>query len=72
MAEVDECFYNSFETFEDLESDNILLREARDWARQHNLNWHPSITINDFTYRGAITYEDLMEAICASYDKKPE
>jgi hypothetical protein len=62
---------NSFAVESDYESDNIILRKDAQWARKLDLNYHPSITINDFTYRGAITFEDIQEAICAAYDKRP-
>lgn len=32
------------------------------------MNYHPSVTINDFTYRGALTYKDLSNAVCAAFD----
>ena len=33
-----------------------------------NLGYHPTVTINDFTYRGQITYAALTQAICAAFD----
>ena len=34
---------------------------------EHHIDYHPSITLNDFTYRGDISQRDLTEAICAAY-----
>ena len=37
---------------------------------KNNVHYHPTITINDFTYRGNINYKDIREALCAAYTKK--
>lgn len=57
-SEIDECVQQSF-TDNDLEKDNSILAADRAWSRNLNLNYHPSVTINDFVYRGSITYEDI-------------
>ena len=41
------------------------------WSHEHHLDYHPSITINDFTYRGDIDFADIREAICAAYQERP-
>jgi len=33
---------------------------------------HPTITINDYTYRGYIEGNDVFRAVCQSWDKQPE
>ncbi len=35
-----------------------------------NLVVHPTVTINNFVYRGDITYNDLIKAICAVFNLK--
>ena len=69
--EVDRCLQDSFELRGDMESDNKLLADDMAWARQHNIDYHPTITINNFTYRGDIDFVDVREAICAAYQERP-
>ena len=64
------CVQKSFEVEGDYESDNTIFRDDRKWARKMNLGYHPSVTINEFTYRGALTYKDLTQAICAAFNFK--
>ena len=59
--------WDSFEIPEDVESNNKILQADSEWANEHRLAFHPSITINDFTYRGNIEFNDIHEAICAAY-----
>lgn len=61
------CVNDSFERNGDYESDNKMLRKDKQWARNLNLNYHPTVTINDFTYRGALTFKDIHNAICAAF-----
>lgn len=53
-----------------MESTNRILEEDREWALQHNVHYHPTITINNFTYRGNINFKDIREALCSAYTKK--
>jgi hypothetical protein len=39
---------------------------------EHNLNYHPSVAINNITYTGDITGQDLAMSICAAYREKPD
>lgn len=59
QAQIEDCVKGSFEVYGDTQSDNKIFNADVKWARKLNLGYHPSITINDFTYRGAITYKDL-------------
>lgn len=70
--QVKECVYNSWETPGDIESNNLILEVDKKWANDHHLDFHPSITINDFTYRGDIEFADIREAICAAYQERPQ
>jgi hypothetical protein len=45
---------SSFEDAHDMESDNYILKADAEWGMEHNLNYHPSITINNITYRGDV------------------
>ena len=65
--DVEKCVEDSFEIRGDLESDNKLFADDMKWSREHNIDYHPTITINNFTYRGDIDFVDVREAICAAY-----
>ena len=58
-AGVQKCMDESFVVEGDLESDNKLLADDMAWAREHHIDYHPSITINNFTYRGDIDFVDV-------------
>ena len=49
-----------------------MLEADSKWAKEHHLDFHPSITINDFSYRGDIEFADIREAICAAYQERPQ
>ena len=66
------CRGDSFETVNDYESNNSMLDADHVWAKEHHLEFHPTITINDFTYRGDIDPTDIREAICAAYQERPQ
>jgi hypothetical protein len=53
------CIGDSFIDDKDFESNNELLEVDKQWASKHNLISHPTILINDFTYRGDIDFKDL-------------
>ena len=55
-----------------MESDNKILAADSRWAIDHHLDFHPSVTINDFSYRGDIEFRDIREAICAAYQERPQ
>ena len=33
---------------------------------------HPSLTINNMTYRGYLDSDDIFDAICSSFNKMPQ
>ena len=70
-SKVDACVRDSFEQPGDFESKNTVLQADLKWAKDHHLDFHPSITINDFSYRGDIEFQDIREAICAAYQERP-
>jgi len=47
--------------------DNKILKEDKNWAKKLGIILHPSITINNLTYRGDITGLDVFRAICAGF-----
>ena len=55
-----------------MESVNTVLRKDRNWAKQHHIEFHPQITINNFKYRGDVDFHDIREAICAAYNERPD
>jgi len=69
---VNACFDSSFENKNDYESDNIYLKADAEWANKNNLKYHPSVTINNITYRGDVNGLDLAMAICEAYREKPD
>ena len=69
---VERCINTSFWTTGDLESNNTILLQDREWAYKHSIDYHPTVTINEFTYRGDISFVDLTEAICAAYEQRPD
>lgn len=72
VEKIAKCVGDSFEDPEDYESNNSLLALDKAWGTKHNLIAHPSILINDFTYRGDIDYRDLKQAICSAYKVRPD
>jgi len=72
VGTLNECVDGSFMIRNNLESDNTILSEDMTWAQEHNLNYHPSVTINSITYKGEITGQDLAMAICAAYKERPD
>jgi hypothetical protein len=72
VNEIVACIGNSFEDPNDFESMNTMLAADVAWAKQHNLISHPTILINDFTYRGDIDFKDLKQAICSAYNVRQD
>lgn len=53
-------------------AENRILRDnAEAWTEYGTLYW-PSITINRATFRGDITPENILEAVCAGLKEKPD
>ena len=48
-------------------TDNKILREDRQWANTMGVFMHPSITINNVTYRGDLNGYDIFRAVCAGF-----
>jgi len=65
------CFEKSFIEEGNLDSDNTILAADKRWAASLNLHYHPTVTINNQTYRGTINYSDIRQALCQAYLHKP-
>lgn len=72
VEQIAKCVGDSFVNPSDYESENRLFALDKAWGSKHNLIAHPSILINDFTYRGDIDYRDLKQAICSAYKVRPD
>jgi hypothetical protein len=66
---VEQCYQDSFITDPDDPSkqDNRILREDRQLAQKLDIVMHPSVTINNHTYRGDMDGEDIFRALCSSF-----
>ena len=65
------CVDDSFAISGDVETDNSILREDRQWANANHIKLHPSVTINNSTFTNS-TSEDLAMAICNAYREAPD
>jgi hypothetical protein len=68
------CVASSFENTSNKQylNDNSILKEnSQMWKEYGTLYW-PSITIDKLTFRGDLTPENILEAICASLANKPD
>ena len=66
------CIENSFEKKGDTKSGNKLLAEDREWATRLGIVIHPSLTINNITYRGDLNGFDIFKAVCAGFKDVPD
>ena len=65
---------NSFEETSNKQylNDNTILREnSEQWSEYGTLYW-PSITIDKLTFRGDLNPENILEAVCATLNQKPD
>jgi len=69
---INHCVSGSFEVYNEYASDNAILKADRQWAQEQNIEFHPSITINNRTYSGDVTGQELAFAICEAYKEKPD
>lgn len=72
IVDVDECIANSFVEKGNWSSDNKLLKEDADEIARLGIFFHPTLVINDFSYRGELYGRDIFYAICSGFRKKPE
>ncbi len=68
FEEVEKCTRASFVTDESgTISDNNILKEDRFWSAENGVFMHPSITVNNITYRGDLNGYDIFRAVCAGF-----
>lgn len=71
VGTLNKCVDDSFAIPGDVETDNTILREDRQWANANHIKLHPSVTINNSTFTNS-TSEDLAMAICNAYREAPD
>ena len=71
VQKVHQCYGQSFSDLHDEQSSNAML--AKDTKKESDLGiyMHPSLTINDMSYRGYLEGMDVFEAICSSFKSMP-
>lgn len=52
--------------------DNKILKEDASWAKTLGIFMHPSISINNITYRGDMNGYDIFRAVCAGFQDIPQ
>jgi hypothetical protein len=53
-------------------TDNRILSEDAKWASLLGIFLHPSITVNNITYRGDLNGYDIFRAVCAGFKEQPQ
>mmetsp|Transcript_20067 Transcript_20067/g.22395 ORF Transcript_20067/g.22395 Transcript_20067/m.22395 type:complete len:161 (-) Transcript_20067:8-490(-) len=70
-SEIMECVNDSFDQDDHVNSDNRLLaKETTDW-KNHGPHFFPAVIINNVTYRGFLTPDNVFQAICEGFQKHP-
>ena len=68
---VDKCIASQFQQNGKITTIK-LLEEDREWAKKLGIVLHPSVTINNITYRGELEGFDIFKAICAGFLDQPD
>jgi len=66
-AKIDDCVADSYIEVDGVVTDNKLFKEDIEWSTKLGIVMHPSISINNITYRGDINGYDVFKAICAGF-----
>jgi len=66
------CVEQSFEKVGDMKSENYLLNKDSAEKASLGIFLHPSVTINNYTYRGNLGGKDIFKAVCQTFRHKPE
>ena len=69
-AQVKRCYDESF--VEGTDRKNLLLQQDVNDELDLGIALHPSLTINDMSYRGYLDSDDIFDAICSSFTKMPQ
>lgn len=63
---------NTFETKGNRQTKNKIFEADREASSKLGIFQHPSITINNMTYRGEMNGHDIFKAVCAGFKDKPK
>jgi hypothetical protein len=69
---ITECVDHSFVRKGDRKSDNKLLSADRSYATTLGIVVHPTITVNNNTFRGEINGYNVFKAVCAGFKDMPD
>ena len=71
---VSDCLHYSWKESLNNQTENALYHEDKVLAELYGVSVHPSLTINGQIYKGDLTGEDILRAICASFSgtNRPE
>ena len=72
VKNVNQCVDSSFVNFANYTSENSILSADKNWSDGLGLKFHPSIVVNNVTYQGDISGNQLAFAICAAFKEKPD
>lgn len=65
---VSKCLLESFTSDnEGRVTSNVLLAMDKYWADEFGIFLHPSVTVNNITFRGDLNGYDVFRAICAGF-----
>ena len=67
IGKVNDCIEYSFEIPGDWTSRNRILDQDDKKAGESGIFFHPTLTINNYTFRGEHEYEDMFSGICAGF-----
>lgn len=71
FTDIEECVDNSFYDYEHSTSDNRMLsKESEEW-RNNGPSFYPAVIINNVTFRGFLSSDNVFEAICQGFKKHP-
>ena len=70
VDQVKRCYDESF--VDDTDTVNLLLEEDMLQEIDLGIFMHPSLTINNMSYRGYLDSDDILDAICSSFTKMPQ
>jgi len=70
--EISDCVNESFYTEDHKTSDNVILAKEFEERTNNGPHFFPAIVINNITYRGFLTPDNIFQAICEGFKKHPE
>jgi len=72
FEEIEECVNDSFfGSDHTIAKNSMLQREKEDW-KNNGPHFFPAIIINNVTYRGFLTPDNIFQAICEGFKKHPK